>query len=456
MRIKIILMLLCLLIVPSLAGEFDVDYAVFKGNEEISVVEVYLMIPRTLFQFVPDQGQYFSNALIRVALVQNDTVSDLREWQIADRVADTLQLSSTHKIPEIATLQVKPGHYQLIVVLADLNNRRQYRYDKELVVTDFSDNKLRLSDIQISSQITKTGQENKFSKYFGYDIIPNASAIFIESQVMIYSFYEIYNLKFDPATPSNYKVKYSIVDLNGKERISGDWRTKNKPGNSAVEINSLNIASLPSGLYDIKVIISDENNTQSVEGHKRFYVIKSSSELTSYAMDTEAIQLEGKSEKELDEIFGPLKYLATETEIKRFKKSDVSGKKQIILNFWKNRDKNPATTINEDQVKFEQRLQYVNQQFSTQRVPGWKTDFGRIYLMYGVPSEIERFPSDLENKPYQIWYYNEIEGGVKFYFVDKTGFGSYELVHSTARNELQDINWQRWISPYSTSPDLTY
>jgi len=76
--------------------------------------------------------------------------------------------------------------------------------------------------------------------------------------------------------------------------------------------------------------------------------------------------------------------------------------------------------------------------------------------MYGVPSEIERFPSDLENKPYQIWYYNEIEGGVKFYFVDKTGFGSYELVHSTARNELQDINWQRWISPYSTSPDLTY
>lgn len=456
MNTKIVTMLLIVLVVTAFTAEFDVDYAVFKGSTEISVVEVYLMIPRVLFQFIPEQDQYHSNALIRVALAQNDTVSDLQEWQIADRVADTLQLRNNQKIPEIATLQVKPGSYKLIVIVADLNNKRQYRYDKQIEVVNFTENKLMISDIQISSQISRTSQENKFSKYFGYDIIPYASAIFSENQSSVYAFLEVYNLKIDPVTPSNYKVKYSIDDLNGKEVVNGDWHSKKKPGTSAVEINNLNVASLPGGLYDYKVVVTDEATQQTIGGTKRFYILRSGTPQTTSTMNTVALQLEGKSEKELEEIFGPLKYFATDTEIKRYRKSDLEGKKQIILHFWDKRDRNPQTPLNEEQVKFEQRLQYVNQQYSTQRAQGWKSDFGRVYLIYGQPSEIERFPSALENKPYQIWHYNEIEGGVKFYFVDKTGFGSFELVHSTARNELQDVNWERWISPYSTNPNIGY
>ena len=159
MRIKIFLMLMCLLIVNSFAVEFDVDYAVFKGNEEVSVVEVYLLIPRTLFQFVPNENEYCSYALIRVALVEGDSVRDIQEWQITDRVADTLQLAENQKIPEIATLQVKPGNYQLIIVVADLINRHQYHYDKQIEISDYSDDQLRLSDIQISSEISKTSQK---------------------------------------------------------------------------------------------------------------------------------------------------------------------------------------------------------------------------------------------------------------------------------------------------------
>jgi GWxTD domain-containing protein len=456
MKSKIILILMSYLAATSFALEYDVDYAIFKGNEEISVVEVYLMIPRNLFKFVPDQVNYCSNALIRVALAQNDTVADIQEYQITDRVTDTLQVTGTQKIPEIATLQVKPGEYNMIVIVADLNSRQQYRFDKQIRVPNFSGNKLTCSDMQVSSQIAKTTEQNKFSKYFGYDIIPNASRIFVDNQNQLYAFLEVYNLKFDPAKTSNYKVKYSIVNLNGKEMITTNWRTKKKPGESAVEINNLNIADLSNGLYDLKAEIEDESTQQTVSLVKRFYIQRSSAQTNPAALNAETLQLEGKSEKELDEMFGPLRYLSTETEIKRYRKSDLEGKKQIILHFWDKRDSNPKTPENEDRIAYEERLQYVNIQFGTGRNAGWKTDFGRVYLIYGIPSEIERFPSALENKPYQIWHYNEVEGGVKFYFVDKSGFGTYELVHSTARNELQDVDWERWISPYSTSPEIDY
>ena len=305
MRIKIFLMLMCFLIVNSFAVEFDVDYAVFKGNEEVSVVEVYLLIPRTLFQFVPNENEYRSYALIRVALVEGDSVRDIQEWQITDRVADTLQLAENQKIPEIATLQVKPGNYQLIIVVADLINRHQYRYDKQIEISDYSDDQLRLSDIQISSQISKTSQENKFSKYFGYDVIPNASAIFSQRQNLIYSFVEVYNLKVDPGKPSNYLVKYDIADLNGKVVVSSDCRSRKKPGTSAVEINNLSIAGLPGGLYDLIIEVNDEATQKTVKKTKRFYILESKSQLASLEMNAEAIQLEGKSEKNLMTFLDP-------------------------------------------------------------------------------------------------------------------------------------------------------
>jgi len=213
MKVKILWVLLSVLVVTTFALEFDVDYAVFKSNEDIDVVEVYLMVPRVLLKFVPTTDQYQSNALIRVALAQNDTIRDMQEWQINDRVADTLQLRGTQKIPEIATLQAKPGKYTLIVLIADLNTKQQFRYDKQLTLSQFPTEKLTLSDIQVTSQISKTGKENKFSKYFGYDIIPNASTIFGDGQTMIYSFAEIYNLKVDPAIrrPTKCNTPLSIL-----------------------------------------------------------------------------------------------------------------------------------------------------------------------------------------------------------------------------------------------------
>jgi hypothetical protein len=91
---------------------------------------------------------------------------------------------------------------------------------------------------------------------------------------------------------------------------------------------------LSNGLYDLKAEIEDESTQQTVSLVKRFYIQRSSAQTNPAALNAETLQLEGKSEKELDEMFGPLRYLSTETEIKRYRKSDLEGKKQIILHFW--------------------------------------------------------------------------------------------------------------------------
>jgi hypothetical protein len=76
---------------------------------------------------------------------------------------------------------------------------------------------------------------------------------------------------------------------------------------------------------------------------------------------------------------------------------------------------------------------------------GWHTDRGRIYILYGEPDEVERFPNSDNVKPYEIWHYHQIESGVMFIFVDRTGSEDYTLVHSTKRGEVQDSNWEQYL-----------
>jgi len=66
--------------------------------------------------------------------------------------------------------------------------------------------------------------------------------------------------------------------------------------------------------------------------------------------------------------------------------------------------------------------------------------------VYGNPDEIDRHPNETDMKPYEVWSYHSLEGGVEFDFIDKTGFDDYQLVNSTERNEIHDDNWQQYLN----------
>ena len=92
-----------------------------------------------------------------------------------------------------------------------------------------------------------------------------------------------------------------------------------------------------------------------------------------------------------------------------------------------------------------QRMGTANQRYSSLAKEGWRTDRGRVLILYGEPSEIDRKASTDRSKPYEIWYYYQIENSVQFVFIDRSGFGDYVLVHSTKRGEVQDESWEQYL-----------
>ncbi len=154
-----------------------------------------------------------------------------------------------------------------------------------------------------------------------------------------------------------------------------------------------------------------------------------------------------KTEEELDLMFDEAKYIATSKEVNQYKKLDsLSAKREFLYNFWQNRDTDPSTPQNEFKREYTQRLEVVNARFGAMNREGFQTDRGRVYLTYGEPDQLDRYPNEPNYKPYEIWFYNSIEGGVTFIFGDLTGFSGYELLHSTKRGEVRDDNWMRRIS----------
>ena len=73
--------------------DFDLDYAVFRGSDNDDIVEVYLLIPRNLFQFSPEGEGYQSNGYARIAFTSNDTVRGMQEWNIVDRAVSYTHLT---------------------------------------------------------------------------------------------------------------------------------------------------------------------------------------------------------------------------------------------------------------------------------------------------------------------------------------------------------------------------
>ncbi len=141
-----------------------------------------------------------------------------------------------------------------------------------------------------------------------------------------------------------------------------------------------------------------------------------------------------------------VRWIITDEERKTFRvlKTD-DEREQFIEQFWLRRDPDPDTDVNEYREEYYQRIAYANEHF-TSGIPGWKTDRGRIYVMFGKADQIESHPSggsydrpawegggSTSTYPFEIWWYRYIEGvgsDVEIEFVDPTGSGEYRIARS--------------------------
>jgi GWxTD domain-containing protein len=117
-------------------------------------------------------------------------------------------------------------------------------------------------------------------------------------------------------------------------------------------------------------------------------------------------------------------------------------REQFIEQFWLRRSNNPDLPDNDYKEEHYRRIAYTNEHFAS-GIPGWKTDRGRIYIMWGPADEVDSHPSggtydrpmeegggSTTTYPWEKWRYRYLEGigeNVELEFVDPSGSGEYHL-----------------------------
>ncbi len=141
-----------------------------------------------------------------------------------------------------------------------------------------------------------------------------------------------------------------------------------------------------------------------------------------------------------------VRWIILEDELAAFKQfSNDEERENFIEQFWIRRDPTPDTLENEYREEHYRRIAYANERFAAGKA-GWRTDRGRIYVMFGPPDQIDSHPSGgaydrpieegggrTSTFPFEVWRYRylELEGGgsqeVELEFVDTCMCGDYHL-----------------------------
>src|ERR1700720_1815779 len=152
------------------------------------------------------------------------------------------------------------------------------------------------------------------------------------------------------------------------------------------------------------------------------------------------IELSKTYRKWLDE---DVRWIITDEEKSAFMQlSNDEERDQFIEAFWQRRDPTPDTEENEFKEEHYRRIAYANEHYAA-GIPGWKSDRGRTYIVFGPADEIDSHPSggsyerpmeegggETSTFPFETWRYRYLEGigqEVMIEFVDSCMCGDYHM-----------------------------
>ncbi len=431
----------------ALAGEqlFTLDAARYRQRGGLVYLEIYFLIQRDQLQFVKAADGYEAGYEINVEIHSCDSLFSSSSWEVVDHVLRLEDITPRQKLPDIAVYNLFPGEYTIKGSVIDINQNVTYSRSLDMTLGAFLDSQLSISDIELATKLQKDDQESKFHKN-GFLVIPNPEQIYGTSLPMLYYYSEIYNL--DPDT-GRFSVERIILDETQNVIKRLPLKRRAKVGKSAVEVDGFSVVSLKSGTYYLQLNVEDHDTEKKTSNKTKFFVYRPADfllkKVTSVPLRVTSFEMEIQSynDEELEEAAGEIKYLLNESQWRSVKKLNSDGRRTFLVRFWRERDPDPATEVNEFRQLFVERKEYADQKYGMFGRLGWKTDKGRIYILYGTPSQVDYHPHDQSMRSYEIWYYDNIEGGVQFAFLDRNNLGDYRLVHSTKKGELYRPNWMQ-------------
>lgn len=345
------------------------------------------------------------------------------------------------------SLLVAPGVYSARLSVVDVVSKKAGEFFLDQIVVQLpGKERLTIGGVCLAYDISLAGAQdsvgNSRTLKNNFNVLTNPQGIYGITHGLIHLYAELYNLKFDPAEPSNFKLGYRVLASNGEVYQNYGYRLREKPGGSVVITESFDIAGWPSGDYELQIEAEDFGSGQ-VDTHSVPFMIvaprvvavaRALPQDTAGGYDTLSLKIK------LNLVF----YMLDPVEQKTIASLRDVGKENFLKQYWREHDSYPGTPEIENRRQLLERYIYCNRKFSSNEdhTNGWLSDRGRIFMVFGLWEEREDIQIPQIGNPFLIWKYHSYREGAVFVFEDRHGYEDYILVHSNVDGEIYNAEWE--------------
>lgn len=444
-----------LLSFSSQALDASISYATFKSPQQ-KYVEVYLYVVGKTVSYVPMVDTTFAQAGVEVIILfkRNGEIVKFDKYNLKSPVSTTME-----DFVDSKRIALENGDYEIEVSIQDKNDlENSVQYKGSFAINYPSDPvQIEQSDIQLLASVKPSTEEHALVKHgFFLEPIPHNYYNRNATQLILYN--EIYDT--DTKIKDAFQVTYGIEQkVNNKISTLVIGHKKRQPQPINVLILKMDISKLESGNYTLFVEI--RNRAKELLSRKTIEFQRSNPFLKNSEEKVETIEMKdefvGKlNQKELRYSLKAIAPLVPKHDVQRLNsviaKKDSTIQQRFLFNFWVNQNpNNPEVTYN----AFMKVAEAIDRQYDSGFGYGFETDRGYAYIRYGRPDEMVKVDTDPSAPPYEIWIYNSFpmtsQVNVRFLFYAPSLGTDYRLLHSTARGELNNPQWQ--LELYKNAPE---
>lgn len=397
---------------------FYFDAIVFKGDSAGSYrLDTYIMVPAQSLEFT-SQGDRFSAGYSIYVTISDSIKGKVKEESISGSFKtkdfNEAQGANAEFKNYYRSYYLNPGKYDIQVMLFDNESKKEFIRSRSITVLNFSDFDFSLSGILLLSSI-----EEKEGRFI---ITPFISDNVAQLKESFFAFFESYK------TVSNDTVDFIYELINSQNKIL--FQSKRIPRLIEGKVSRQYIkidkpSDLAAGTYTLQIIALRHSLSEPFTEKDYLAVAQRSIRL--------APTLSGSVIADLAQSIRQLRFVANQEELDNINDAETREEKLKRFEiFWNKIDPTPNTDRNEAFDEYYARIQYANANFRSY-TEGWMTDKGMVFIVFGQPMNMERYPSGYgDNRIYERWTYRT---GREFIFLDNTGFGDFRLVRPIAITE---------------------
>ncbi len=429
------------------------NYHPYCTSEMIAYIEFSFLIDGKSVQYAKNKAQkYEAEVRITVDIKKQDSTVKVLDYILTSSQYEDNLREHKQDFLDIKNIDLPNGDYFLHFTFEDLNVENSKVSYIDYISIKYPKDSVSVSRITLLKNIEKSENPDPIIDKFGYTTTPIYYNYIPESMNFFYFSMEIYNTLKVIGANKNYFVRSYLVNESSRRMMTANYssiKTYNT-SNLTYYVNQLVVKNLPTGFY--KLVAEVYTSDTTLIAVSKTYFEKDNPSIIDSAENYELFETKGTfvekitDEKKLQEYVASLVPIASNAELMFIRNNLKTASKTQLSNFfysfWYKRDQ-----ISPEQAweKYNAQIKYLNSIYSSGNMKGYRTDRGRVFLVYGPPNSVYEAPYDSHSYPYEIWQYNQIESQSNvqfiFYNVDLVS-KNYELLHSDLIGEIQDPFWK--------------